>query len=172
MNECKRNISGVERSLNSLSYLTNVFLCLLLCSLLFSRKTRSTHWHLISRTPSCQDFLVTKTESSHSLSVCCGSNRSRQLSVRQKRRRNICRLVALLPRSIWRRDSRLTFHLIWLLSSSPSLWSSSSRITCSFWIWAALVKAISFTGRWTLKSPAANKNKKHHQQQITSWSAA
>lgn len=52
MNECKRNILPAEEkplNLNSLSYLTNVFLCLLLSSLFISRKTRSTHWQLIKK---------------------------------------------------------------------------------------------------------------------------
>lgn len=52
-------------------------------------------------------------------------------------------------------DSRLTFHLITLLSCRPSLLFSSSRITSSFWIWAEVVRAISSTGKCTPANLAA-----------------
>lgn len=136
---------------------------------------------LKNRTQSCHGFFLPKAKSANSLSVCCGSNRSRRLSVRQEGRRNICRLVALLPKPIWLRDSRLTSHLIRFLSSRPSLWSNSFRVTCNLWIWASLVRAISFTGRWMPENLAANnkirqqhkkKNKKRRSGQITPLSAA
>lgn len=156
MNNCKRNME--EKPSNSFLFLTNVYLCFLLNSLFISRKTHSTHWQLIKKqNPIMSVFFFLPKAKSSSLSVCCGSNRSRQLSVRQEGRSNICRLVALLPKPIWLRDSRLTSHLIWLLSSRPSLWSSSLRMTCNLWIWASLVRAISFTGKWTPENLAANK---------------
>ncbi len=62
---------------------------------------------------------------------------------------NICSLVASSPKPCQLHDSRLTFHLIRLLSCRPSLLSNSSRITSSLWIWAVLVSAISSTDKCT-----------------------
>lgn len=68
-------------------------------------------------------------------------------------------LVALLLNPRQMHDSRLTFHLMGLLSCRPSLLSSSSRITSSLWIWAVLVNAISSTDKSTLASWAAKPRK-------------
>lgn len=62
---------------------------------------------------------------------------------------NICSLVASLLKPSQLHDSRLTFHLIWLLSCRPSLLSNSSRITSSLWIWVLVVSAISSTDKCT-----------------------
>lgn len=72
---------------------------------------------------------------------------------------NICLLVALLLDPSQMHDSRLTFHLMGLLSCRPSLLSSSARITSSLRSWAVLVNAISSTGRSTLASWAAKLRK-------------
>lgn len=61
---------------NCLLYLTNVYLCFARSSLFISRKTHSTHWQLIKKQNPIRFF----AQSSNSLSVCCGSARSRRLS--------------------------------------------------------------------------------------------
>lgn len=172
-----------EKQLNCLLFLTNVYLCFLLMSWFISRKTHSTHWQLIKKQNPIKSVIFCPELKAPTVwvSVVAATDPVGCLSARSGRR-NICRLVvvvvALLPKPIWLRDSRLTSHLIWLLFSRPSLWSSSFRVTCNLWIWASLVRAISFTGRWTpVNLPASNKerqqqNKKRHQGQIISLSAA
>lgn len=108
------------------------------------------HCHLIKREPHDSKFHLHQIPHSWcklrwhpqaSTRSCCKPKRLPE--------QNICRLVASFLKPSQLHDSRLTFHLIRLLSCRPTLLSNSSRITSSLRIWATLVSAISSTDKCT-----------------------